>query len=97
MKKKVNEKLVDLMIERGKMNREQSTLIIDKGIMIYFVFLVIAVIGLITNYLSLINFMILIILAFLILIITSIPYIRSLVSEKKKLDELIDLVKKNNQ
>ncbi len=97
MKRAVDEKLINLVIERGKMNREQSTLILDKGITIYFLFLVIAVMGLITKFLSLTNFVILICLSFFILIITSIPYIRNLVSQKKKIDKLISSIKKGGK
>lgn len=95
MKKKINEKLIDVLIERGKMNREQSVLIIDKGITVYFLFLVVAIVGLITKYLTLTNFVILICLAFVVLIITSVPYIKNLITEKRKIDEMIDMLKKS--
>jgi Flp pilus assembly protein TadB len=83
------EKLVDLKIERSRMNREESRLVIDKGISVYFLLLIIAVLGLLTKYLDLNTFVLLVFLGFVVLIITSIPYVRSMVIEKRKLNELI--------
>ena len=88
-KEGIFEKLVDLKVERSKLNREQSTLMLDKGLLVYFAFLVIAILGLIKDMINITQFLILIVLAFSVLFVTSLPYIRMMLTEKKMIDDLI--------
>jgi len=89
---------MDMKIERARLNRQQSTLIIDKGIIMYLAFLSIAIFGLISNYFTISNFFLLVLVAFSVLAITSLPYLTSIMAEKKELDSVIkyleDKVKK---
>lgn len=82
--------IVLLEIERSKMNREQSTLVMDKGLNIYFFFLLFAILGIITRTLSIAGFFVLIIMGFVILLVTSYPYIKDMIAEKQRVNRLID-------
>jgi len=91
------DRLVTLKIEKSKMDREESTLIMDKGISVYFLFLLIAIVGLVTGYLQITHFLILVCMAFLVLIVTSLPYIRSMMIEKKRMESLITQLEKHTK
>ncbi len=95
MTSQISDKLIALKIEKARMSREESKLILDKGITMYLLFLLISVVGLITRYLELTNFLILICMAFLVLIVTSLPYLRNITIEKKDFDNLIKEVEEN--
>ncbi len=93
----LREKLIDLSIEKSKINREESRLIIDKGITVYFLLLVLAILGLVTKTLRLTDFVLLVCLSLIVLIITGIPYIKTVITEKKRLDGLMSQIQKGSR
>lgn len=88
------DKLMYLKIERSRLNREHSKMIFDKGVMTYFIFLTVSVTGLVTSYIDLKTFIFMLILAFAVLLFSSIPYLRSMVTERKMLDSMIKNVER---
>jgi energy-coupling factor transporter transmembrane protein EcfT len=88
--KLVNKKgVIDLEIEKSRLNREKSILVLNKSILLYFSFLFIGIIGFINNYVSRFYLNILVLMGLIVLIIGIIPYIHIMNSESKNINSLI--------
>ncbi len=85
---------VALEIEKSRLSREKSVMVFDKSILLYFSFLIVAVVGFINNYVDRNIFYLLVGMSLIILVIGLIPYIWVMIREEKKLNSLIALNKK---
>ena len=79
-----------LRVELSKLRRERAEMILNKGILLYFSFLVVAVLGLINGYITLFQLNILVLLALGVLIIGMWPYITTTSKEEREIEELIE-------
>ncbi|MBI2133756.1 hypothetical protein HYU11_03685 [Candidatus Woesearchaeota archaeon] len=81
--------LINLEIERSKINREKSRLVLDKALMLYFSFLILGILGFINGYVTpkILNLMIL--MSFGVLVVGITPYFITMRKEEKNLDNLI--------
>jgi len=66
--------IITLKIEKVRLQREKSLLILNKGIMLFFAFLSVAVIGVVNKIITTVQLNILIIIGILALIIGILPY-----------------------
>ncbi len=89
--------LVDLELERSRLNREKSVLVLNKALFLYFCFLFVGVIGFVNNYISATYLNILIILALIALIMGIFPYVSVMYKEEKRLDKLIASLKRGGK
>ncbi len=87
-------KVIDLEIEKSRLNREKSILVLNKSILLYFSFIFIGVIGLVNNYISKNILNVLVFMGLCVLIIGIIPYINMMKLETQNLDDLIKKLKK---
>ena len=81
--------LLQLEIEKSKLNREKSLLLLDKSLLMYFAFLIIGVIGFVNKYLDARYLNIMIMLSFGVLAVGLVPYMLTMSREEKKLNSLI--------
>ena len=84
------ELLVSIELERSKLNREKSLILLDKALLIYFSFLFVGVVGFVSGYVKNDVLNMLIILGFGALIVGVIPYIVTMHKEGVRLDEMLD-------
>ncbi|MBD3164316.1 hypothetical protein GF323_03885 [Candidatus Woesearchaeota archaeon] len=77
---------VYLEIEKSKIKREKARLVLEKSIFLYFLFMLIAVLGFIYNYIGSFTLNALILLGIIILIIGTIPYLVIVHKEEKKIE-----------
>lgn len=89
----ISRERLDIELERSRLNREKSMLVMNKGLLLYFAFMFVAVIGFVNGYLNRLLLNILIVLGLAVLIIGTIPYIRTMYTEEKRLNDLINKVK----
>ncbi|MFH1182627.1 MAG: hypothetical protein V1702_06740 [Candidatus Woesearchaeota archaeon] len=89
MKSKLTEMALSLEIEKSKIQREKSLLLIDKGLLLYFSFLFIGVIGFLNHYVTTNVLNMMVIMSFGVLGIAIWPYIVTMHKEEKKLDEML--------
>ena len=95
MKKSESERMLfEVQLERLKIEREKAVIALDKGMLLYFVFLTIAVLGFINGYFKAKYLNILVVMGFIVLIVAIIPYVRVSRLETKKLNELEKNLKK---
>jgi hypothetical protein len=81
--------VIELEVEKSRLNREKSILVMNKSLILYFSFMFVAVLGFINNHISRILLDILIIMGLCVLIIGTVPYIRTMYAEEKRLDDLL--------
>ena len=90
----VEQQIITLELEKSRLNREKSMLLLNKSLFIYFCFLFVGVIGFLNNYVSKSLLNILILMVLLVLIIGTIPYIQTMKYEEKNLDRLANRLKR---
>lgn len=89
--------LINIELEKSKLNREKSMLILNKALFLYFLFLFIGVMGFINDYLSAAYLNVLIILALVALVVGTFPYINTMRKEERNLNRLILDLKKGGK
>ncbi len=89
--------IIDLEIEKSKLNREKSMLVLNKSLLLYFTFLFTAVVGFVGNYIDRYLFNVLVIMGLCVLIIGIVPYIKTMRYEEKNIDDLIDKLRHGKQ
>lgn len=80
---------IALQIEKSKMKRDKSVVILNRGLIIYFCIILMAVFGFVNNYFSKITLNALIISAVLMLTAASIPFIASMYRDEKDIEDMI--------
>jgi hypothetical protein len=93
MKPKLNEMALSLEIEKSKIQREKSLLLIDKGLLLYFSFLFVGIIGFLNHYVSTTVLNMLVIMSFAVLGIAIAPYIVTMQKEENRLNELLKSIR----
>ena len=89
-----NKEIIDLEVEKSRLNREKSMLVMNKGLILYFAFMFIAVIGFINGYLNQTLLNVLIVMGLLVLIIGTVPYVKTMHEEEERLNSLIAELRK---
>jgi hypothetical protein len=79
--------IIYLEIERLRIRREKSMLVLNKSLMLYFCFLLVGVVGFVFKYIDSFMLNILIILGIVILIAGSAPYLFTIHKEEKIIDK----------
>ncbi|MEA2037331.1 MAG: hypothetical protein U9O94_07510 [Nanoarchaeota archaeon] len=91
MAKKSSE-VVYLEIEKSRLNREKSRIVLNMGLILYFGFMVAGIVGFAFDYVDSFLLNVLVICGIIILIISTVPYLVIVHKEEKfinnKLDEL---------
>jgi hypothetical protein len=85
----VKKEVVDLEVEKSRLNREKSMLVMNKSLILYFAFMFVAVLGFINGYISRTLLNVLIVMGLCVLIIGTVPYVKTMHSEEKRLDDLL--------
>ena len=80
---------ITLMIERSKLNRERATLVLDKGLLLFFAFLAFSIIALQNDLINKTLFNLLVIAAVCILMLSVTPYMRISKKEEEKIDKVL--------
>ena len=85
----VNKEVIHLEVEKSRLNREKSMLVMNKSLILYFVFMFVAVLGFINNYIGRTMLNVLIIMGLCVLVLGTVPYVRTMHLEEKRLNDLI--------
>ena len=80
-------KIIDMELELSKLNREKSVIVLNKAVFLYFCFLFLAILSVFTGYKE--TFNTLIIMGLFVIVIGTVPYIKTMYLEEKKLKSLI--------
>ena len=78
-----------LQIEKSKLNRERSILILDKGLLLFMAFLVLGIIGFLNKYISQVTLNILVIAGLCVLLLSIIPYTNIARKSEKEIDIIL--------
>ncbi len=85
----LKKEVISLEVEKSRLNREKSMLVMNKALILYFVFMFVAVLGFVNNYIGRTMLNVLIIMGLCVLIIGTIPYIKTMHEEEQRLNDLI--------
>ena len=85
----IKAKIVDIELERSKLDREMSLLVLNKALVFYFIFVIVAIFGFVNGMVSRTLFNIMVIMGLGVFIIGAIPYIATMRKEEKTLNRLI--------
>ena len=94
--KKVSESkkdLIQLELRQSRFNVSRAVNLLNKTIVLYVIFLIIAVIGSVQGYINQRTVSLLVIMGIVLLLVGVIPYFRIMAQEDKRLSELIYAIK----
>lgn len=86
--------IIEVEIEKSRLDREKSMLVLNKSMFLYFSFLFIGVLGFINGYLTKYLLNVLVAMGLCVLVIGTLPYIRTMYVEDKNLSNIIEDLKK---
>lgn len=90
----IEREILEVEVEKSRLNREKAMIVLNKSLFIYFAFLFVGVIGFINSYLSKTLLNVVIFVGLVVLVIGTIPYVQTMKKEEKKLNTLIDDLRK---
>ncbi|MBW2984349.1 hypothetical protein KY361_04495 [Candidatus Woesearchaeota archaeon] len=83
-----------LEIEKSRINREKSRIVLNKSLSLYIVFMIVGVIGFVFDFIDSTMLNTLIIAGIVILVLGTLPYLLISHKEEKKIDDFIKKLKK---
>lgn len=86
--------IIYLEIEKSKINREKSRLVLDKSLVLYIAFMLVGIVGFAFDYIDSTLLNVLVILAILVLILGTTPYLIITHKEEKKINDILKRLKK---
>lgn len=94
MPKKSNEKeIMYLEIEKSRINREKSRIVLNKSLFLYVLFMLVGVVGFVFDYIDPTMLNILIIAGIIILVMGTVPYLVITHKEEKKINNFLKELK----
>jgi hypothetical protein len=90
----IEKEIVEIEVEKSRLNREKAMIVLNKSLFIYFCFLFVGIIGFINAYVSKTLLNLIIFVGLVVLVIGTIPYVQTMKAEEKKLNSLIDDLRK---
>ena len=91
-KQGATKEIIILEVEKSRLNREKSMLVMNKSLILYFVFMFVAVLGFINGYINRTLLNVLIVMGLCVLIIGTVPYVKTMHAEEQRLNDLIHKV-----
>ncbi len=86
--------IFEMELEISKLRREKSVFVLNKAIFLYFFFIFLGVLGLLTGYEGVFN--LLVILGLISIIVGSVPYVSTMYYEERNLKDMVDRLKRIN-
>jgi len=86
----IEKQMIFILIEKSKIKRERSMMILNKGFLIFFSFLIVAALAKVNEFISQKYINILFLLGIAVLITAVILYYNVVAEEEKSLDRLLD-------
>ena len=84
--------IINLEVEKSRINREKSILVMNKSLVLYFVFMFVAILGFINGYINRTLLNVLIVMGLCVLVIGTVPYVKTMHAEEKRLNDLIEKI-----
>ncbi|MFP4117470.1 MAG: hypothetical protein ACLFTR_00950 [Candidatus Woesearchaeota archaeon] len=84
--------IFEMELEISKLKREKSVFVLNKAIFLYFFFIFLGVLALLTGYDGVFN--LLVVLGLATIIIGSIPYVSTMYNEEKNLQNMVERLRR---
>jgi len=85
-KKSVDEEINYLELEKSRIDREKAKLVVNMGLLLYFGFLIVGIIGFSLEYIDSLMLNVLVICGIIILIVSTLPYILIVRNEERRIN-----------
>lgn len=90
----VEKKIIEIKIEKLRLNRERAVLILNKGVAVYFAFIIMAILGFINGLIDTLWLNILVLGGLVILIVAVLPYAKAMQREEQEMNNMLhELIK----
>jgi hypothetical protein len=89
-----DKEIIYLEIEKSRINREKGAIILNKSLVLYFVFMFVGIVGFIFEYIDNVTMNVLIIIGILLLFIGTLPYHLLVKNEETKINNYLKRLKK---
>lgn len=86
----IEKEYIDLKVEKLRLDREKATLVLNKGLYLFFAIFAMLLLGMVYNYFTKLVAAILLIIACAILIISILPYSTATKKEEKEIERLFE-------
>ena len=86
--------IIYLEIEKSKINREKSKLVLNKSLALYIAFMLVGIVGFAFEYIDSLLLNVLVITGIVVLLIGTVPYLLITHREEKSINELLRRLKK---
>ena len=95
MSKKGDEKeIMYLEIEKSRINREKSRIVLNKSLLLYVLFMIVGIVGFASDYIDSMMLNVLIMAGIAVLVIGTIPYLIITHKEERKINGFLEELKK---
>lgn len=88
----VEKQIIALKVERLNLERDRAVMLLNKGMIIYFAFLTLAILGFANGLFSIKWLNIFVLLGLAILVVATMPYFMQMKKEERAIQELLDSV-----
>lgn len=88
----LKKEVLEIEVEKSRLNREKSMLVMNKSLILYFAFMFVAVLGFINGYIDKTLLNVLIVMGLAVLIIGTVPYVKTMHTEEKRLNDLLQRI-----
>lgn len=94
----IEKQIIQLELEKSRLNREKAMIILNKSVFLYFTFLFIGVVGFINDYITSVMLNYLIVMGLAALVVGALPYIFASHKEQRKLSDILEeLIQRSNK
>ena len=90
---KFNRDLMYLELERSRIKREKSKIVLNKSLFLYFAFLLVGVVGISFDFIDTVVLNSLILAGIFVLVVGTVPYLLVVTNEEKKINRMIEELK----
>ncbi len=89
-KKSDSREVIYLEIEKSRINREKSRIVLNKSLSLYVLFMLVGVVGFVFDYIDSMMLNLLIIAGIIVLIMGTIPYLLVTHKEERKINDFLE-------
>jgi len=89
----LDREILQLELEKVKRDSDKATVVLDKGLLLYFAFLLVAVLGYVNGFVNTALLNGIIIIGFAILVVVLVSYVRTTKREQVMINQLINKLK----
>ncbi|MGM5484403.1 MAG: hypothetical protein ACQEP1_00850 [Nanobdellota archaeon] len=89
--------IIQLELEKSRISREKSMALLNKSVILYFTFIIVAVLGVINDYITVNLLTYIVLMGLIALVMGTIPYLTTVVKEQKNIENILEKIKNGKE